>query len=191
MLHPFKWNSSATILFITKQRLYLFFCNCNTQNLVWKIVFHSILEIFYFILFWHLPYSIPKFPFHSFFHFIPCPANNLITQNTSLTYTGIDFEKGGGWGGGAPRVWHWRGWNKSCHLSFFESNTHLATRNLKFQAEIEPDCSEDLFFGLHMNLGAKFWTEIELFSLTKLRKNILPPRNLFNQQKIDAYLNTS
>ena len=31
------------------------------------------------------------------------------------------------------------------------------------------------FFGLHLNLGAKFWTEIELLSLTKLRKNILPP----------------
>ena len=37
---------------------------------VWKIVFHSILEIFHSIPFWHLPYSIPKFPFHS----IPCPA---------------------------------------------------------------------------------------------------------------------
>ena len=32
---------------------------------VWKIVFYSILEIFHSIQFWHLPYSIPKFPFHS------------------------------------------------------------------------------------------------------------------------------
>ena len=39
-------------------------------------------------------------------------------------------------------------------------------------------------------MGAKLWTEIELLSLTKLRKNILPPRNLLNQQKIDAYVHT-
>ena len=38
------------------------------MELGWKMVFHSILEIFHFIPFWHLPYSIPKFPFHS----IPC-----------------------------------------------------------------------------------------------------------------------
>ena len=37
---------------------------------VWKIVFHFILEIFHSIPFWRLPYSIPKFPFHS----IPCPG---------------------------------------------------------------------------------------------------------------------
>ena len=37
---------------------------------VWKIVFHSILEIFHSIPFWHLPYCIPKFPFRSIpFHF--------------------------------------------------------------------------------------------------------------------------
>ena len=43
---------------------------------VWKIVFHSILEILHSIPFWHLPHSIPKFPFHSIpfsipFHTIP------------------------------------------------------------------------------------------------------------------------
>ena len=37
---------------------------------VWKIFFHFILQIFHSIPFWHLPYSIPKFPFHS----IPCPG---------------------------------------------------------------------------------------------------------------------
>ena len=42
-------------------------------------------------------------------------------------------------------------------------------------------------FGLHLNLGEKFQTEIELLRLTKLRKNISPPRNLLNQQKINAY----
>ena len=46
---------------------------------------------------------------------------------------------------------------------------------------------EDLFFGLHLNLGAKFRTEIKLLCLTKFLKNILPPQNLLNQQKIDAY----
>ena len=43
------------------------------------------------------------------------------------------------------------------------------------------------FFGLHLNLGAKFQNEIELLSLTKLRKNVSPLQNLLNQQKIDAY----
>ena len=43
------------------------------------------------------------------------------------------------------------------------------------------------FFGLYLNLGAKFQTEIELLSLTKLLKNISLPRNLLNQQKINAY----
>ena len=37
---------------------------------VWKIVFHFILEIFHSTPFWHLPYSIPKFPFRSIFHSI-------------------------------------------------------------------------------------------------------------------------
>ena len=32
---------------------------------VWKIVFHFILKVFHSIPFWHLPYSIPKFLFHS------------------------------------------------------------------------------------------------------------------------------
>ena len=44
---------------------------------VWKIVFHSILKMFHFIPFWHLPYSIPKFPFHS----IPCPAKDSPSED--------------------------------------------------------------------------------------------------------------
>ena len=48
-------------------------------------------------------------------------------------------------------------------------NTHLATRNPKFWTEIEPECSEDLFFLLvftsDLNLEAKFRTEIGLLSL--------------------------
>ena len=43
------------------------------------------------------------------------------------------------------------------------------------------------FFRLQLNLEAKFWTEIELLGLTKLLKNISLPRNLLNQQNIDAY----
>ena len=66
-------------------------------------------------------------------------------------------------------------------LGFRASNTHLATRNPKFQTEIEPECGKDFFFGLNLNLGAKFRTKIELSSLTKLRENISPPRNLLNQ----------
>ena len=77
-------------------------------------------------------------------------------------------------------------------LDFLASNTHLATRNLKFLTEIEqPHAVKTIFsfcFGLHLNFGPRFWTEIKLLSLTKLRKNISPPRNLFNQQKIDTYV---
>ena len=58
------------------------------MQLVRKIVFHSILEIFYSISFWHLPYSIPKFPFHSIFHFIPCSEYNtfkMYLTNADIT----------------------------------------------------------------------------------------------------------
>ena len=47
-------------------------------------------------------------------------------------------------------------------LGFLASDTHLATRNPKFRTEIEPECGKDLFFCLHLNLVAKFWTETEL-----------------------------
>ena len=53
-------------------------------------------------------------------------------------------------------------------LGFLASNNCLATRNPKLWTEIEPEHAEDLFFGLHLNLGAKFRTENELLSLTKL-----------------------
>ena len=39
-----------------------------------SVDYHSILEIFHSVPFWYLPYSMPKFPSHSIFHFIPCPA---------------------------------------------------------------------------------------------------------------------
>ena len=72
-------------------------------------------------------------------------------------------------------------------LGFQASNTHLATSNPKFQTEIEPDCAKTFFFCLHLCSGAKLWTDIELLSLTKLRKNLSPLRNLLNQQNIDTY----
>ena len=46
------------------------------------------------------------------------------------------------------------GKNKSGPLGFLASNTHLATRNPKLRTEIEPKSGENLFFGLHLNLGA-------------------------------------
>ena len=71
----------------------------------------------------------------------------------------------------------------SSPLGFLASSTQLATKNPKFRTEIEPECGNPpIFFGLHPNLGAKFWTEIKV-SLTQFRKNISPPRNLLNQQK--------
>ena len=76
-------------------------------------------------------------------------------------------------------------------LVFLASTTHLATKP-KFQTtEIEPECSTDLFFGLHLNFGAKMQTEIELLSSTKLCKIISPPQNLLYQQKIDVYAHTN
>ena len=62
----------------------------------------------------------------------------------------------------------------------------MATKNPKFRTEIEPECSKDLFFGLHLNLGTKSQTEIELLSFTKLHENISPPQNLLKQQKLDV-----
>ena len=71
-------------------------------------------------------------------------------------------------------------------LGFLASNTHLETRNPKYLTNVESECGEEFLFGLHLNFGSKFGTEIELLSLTELRKNISPPRNLLNQQKIDV-----
>ena len=67
-------------------------------------------------------------------------------------------------------------------LGFLANNTHLATRSLKLRTEIDPECGEDPGFGLHLNLGAKFPTEIELLSLTKLHINISLPQNLLNKK---------
>ena len=77
----------------------------------------------------------------------------------------------------------------SSPLGFLASNIYLTTRNPKFRTEIEPDCSEDLFFwsSLHLNLGAKFRTEIELLILIKLYKNISPSRNFFNKKLTPMY----
>ena len=52
-------------------------------------------------------------------------------------------------------------------LGFLVRNIHLATRNSKFQTDIEPECDED-FFSLHLNLGATFWNKIELLSWKRL-----------------------
>ena len=68
-------------------------------------------------------------------------------------------------------------------LVFLASNSHLATRNSKFRAEVELECSKDLFFWSASEFGGKLWNKIELLCLTKLCKNILPSRNLLNQQK--------
>ena len=80
-------NTSVTVLFITTRHRYAFFCKYNARSsmeLVWKIVFYSILEIFHSIPFWHLIYSIPKFPFHSIpfsipFHTMPW---SLVTKKS-------------------------------------------------------------------------------------------------------------
>ena len=45
-------------------------------------------------------------------------------------------------------------------------------------------------FLIFIEFGAKFRTKIDLLSLTKFRKKILPSRNLLNQKKIEAYGST-
>ena len=61
-------------------------------------------------------------------------------------------------------------------LGFLASNTHYATRNPKFRIEKNQNAAKAFFsfFSLHLNLGAKFWTEIELLSLTKLCQTFCP-----------------
>ena len=61
---------------ITTRHRYVFFCKYNARNLVWNWYgrLSSIPFLKSSIPFWHLPYSIPKFPFHSIFHSIPCPG---------------------------------------------------------------------------------------------------------------------
>ena len=81
----------------------------------------------------------------------------------------------------------WTEIEPECGKDLFLFFGHHLNLGSKFWSEIEPVCSKDLFFGLHLSLGANFQTEIELLSLTKLCKNILPPQNLLNQLKIDAY----
>ena len=39
---------------------------------------------------------------------------------------------------------------------------------------LNKNAAKTLFFGLHLNLGAKFRTEIELLRLTKLRQKFRP-----------------
>ena len=74
---------------------------------------------------------------------------------------------------------------------FWQVTPTRQTQSPKFRIEIEtrmrqrPFCF--VFFGLHLNLRTKFRTEMELLSLTKLRKNISSIWNLLYQQKIDAY----
>ena len=58
-----------TTLFIITRHRYVLFCNYNARNLVWKIAFHSILEIF------HIPYRN--------FHSISCPDSTARLQSAS------------------------------------------------------------------------------------------------------------
>ena len=63
-----------------------------------KIVLHSILEIFHFIPFWHLSYSIPKYSFYSIPFSIPYHAlvetKNKTTENLFLRPTAVIYSKG-------------------------------------------------------------------------------------------------
>ena len=61
-------------------------------------------------------------------------------------------------------------------------------RNPKLRTEKEPECSKNILFLIFTVIlvfteRAKFQTELELLSLIKLRKNILPPRNLLKSTK--------
>ena len=71
-------------------------------------------------------------------------------------------------------------------LGFLASNTHLAARNLKFRTEIKPECGEDVFFYLHLNLWAKFRAEIQLKFNQTLQKHFALSE-FAKSTKIDAY----
>ena len=80
-----KLNTSVTILFVTTQHRYLFFCKYNAQNLVWNwygsmedcLPFHSILASSIF----HTEISVP---FHFLFHSIPCPGDRGVQFTSHL-----------------------------------------------------------------------------------------------------------
>ena len=74
----------------------------------------------------------------------------------------------GRWGGRAPSGLTPKGAKYSCPLDFLASGNCFATRNPKFWTEIEPECGEDLFFGLHLNLGGK----IPGWNRTSLRRRL-------------------
>ena len=94
-------NTSVTMLFITTRHRYAFFCKYNARSsmeLVWKIVFYSILEIFHSIPFWYLPYSIPKFSFHSIpfsipFHTMPWSLVTKKSRGAAATAAATAAEK--------------------------------------------------------------------------------------------------
>ena len=52
------------------------------MELIWKIDFYSILEIFHSIPYWHLSHPTPKFPFHS----IPCPGCRFYIVIITVTF---------------------------------------------------------------------------------------------------------
>ena len=75
----------------------------------------------------------------------------------------------------------------SSPLGFLASNTHLSKEIWISDWGRTRMQQRPFFLWSDLDLGAKVQTEIELLSLTKLCKNISPPWNLLNQQKIDAY----
>ena len=58
-------------------------------------------------------------------------------------------------------------------------------QNSEISGSYTTSLQQKIFFlfvlALHLNLGAKFRTEIELFSVTKLRQNDSPYQTLLNQ----------
>ena len=63
-------------------------------------------------------------------------------------------------------------------LGFLASNAHLIHEVNRCKQEIRNSArrwnqiAAKTFFGLYLNLGAKFRTELELLSFTKLRKKV-------------------
>ena len=66
---------------------YIFFCKCNARNPARNLYerMSSILFLKSSIPFWHLPYSSPKFLFHSIFHTMPWLLTNDITRKQKAT----------------------------------------------------------------------------------------------------------
>ena len=183
------------------------FCESWGSRSNWPTTFHGLTSLFSF----HLRWSLQPNRLRSRNIAITLPAAGMVTLGSFLSGGMSPLPDGATlsptWRLMCPawmlsKILIFKRTAKKCLHSYTVSNIRVITGDdfgeargqgpltLKGAKYVWPnmsDCGKHLFFGLYLNLGAKFRTELELLSSTKLRKKVSPPRNLLNQQKIDAY----